>query len=442
MAIPVQMPQPGNTVEECILVNWTRRQGDQVSAGEILAEIETDKANFEIESPATGTLLEMFFEAGALVPVLTNIAVIGEPGEPVEGFRPKPGPTAAAVPPASPAGVVRQDMGAGEPRGSSVAPGPAPGSPPPPPAPVLSPRARRFAARHGLRPEPAAGSGPGGRVLEADLRDLYERSPRVSSLARAMLEEGYRIRGEGSGLNRMVRAADLTPPPVRMSGIRVTIARRMRESLATTAQYTMHASAAADGLLGVRARLKARGGAAADININDLVMYCTARTLQEFPDLNAELIEGEIYRHGAIHLAFACDTARGLVVPVVQHCETLTLEDLSARIHLLTEQAVAGSLSPDDMTGGTFTVSNLGSLGIEAFTPIVNPPQVAILGVDAIQLKPVRRNGAVEFADFIGFSLTCDHQAVDGAPGARFLRRLRENVENVAALAGLGEKDD
>ncbi|HJT87031.1 MAG TPA: 2-oxo acid dehydrogenase subunit E2, partial [Bryobacteraceae bacterium] len=143
---------------------------------------------------------------------------------------------------------------------------------------------------------------------------------------------------------------------------------------------------------------------------------------------------GAIQRRAAIHIGFAADTPRGLMVPVLRDAHTLSLGELAAKTKELAAQAVAGTIRADDLSGATFTISNLGGLGIESFTPILNPPQVAILGVDAIQLKPVRRDGRVEFIDAIGLSLTCDHQVIDGAPGARFLKILREKIENVEAL--------
>jgi pyruvate dehydrogenase E2 component (dihydrolipoamide acetyltransferase) len=247
------------------------------------------------------------------------------------------------------------------------------------------------------------------------------------------MEEGAEARGEGSGPGGMILSEDLGPAPVRMTGIREKIARRMRESLASTAQYTLNASAGAAGLLALRARIKATPGAPA-INIGDMVVFCAVRALLEFPDLNAELIEGRIYRHAHVHVGFACDTPRGLMVPVVRDADKLSAADLAARMKALTAAAVQGNIALDDLAGATFTVSNLGGLGIESFTPLLNPPQVAILGVDAIAVKPVRRDGGIEFLDFIGLSLTCDHQAVDGAPGARFLQVLKRNIENVETL--------
>jgi pyruvate dehydrogenase E2 component (dihydrolipoamide acetyltransferase) len=206
----------------------------------------------------------------------------------------------------------------------------------------------------------------------------------------------------------------------------------MRESLASTAQYTLHASADAIGLLAARAHFKR--ASLGDININDLVAFCTIEALLEVPSLNAEFADGRVRQHSQVNLGFACDTPRGLLVPVVKEAESLYLDELAARMKELAAQAVAGSISPDDLAGASFTISNLGGLGIEAFTPLLNPPQVAILGVGAIRIKPVRRNGQIEFPDSIGLSLTCDHQVIDGAPGARFLKVLAEKIANVESL--------
>jgi pyruvate dehydrogenase E2 component (dihydrolipoamide acetyltransferase) len=378
MATPVEMPKLGNTVEECILVQWKKVKGDKVSSGEVIAEIETDKATFEVTAPVDGTFLEAFFDEGALVPVFTNICVIGSPGE-------DPGPFRAAQP-------VSKIPEA--PRSAPVAVAPAQASP----ETFLSPRARRFAEQHRFYPPAVSGSGPGGRVLEQDLRNLYHAS-----------------------------------------SIRDKIARRMRESMATTAQYTMHTSADATGLLALRRRIKAAGQTreGPDVNINEMVMFATVKALLRMPELNAEMIDGKIYRRQEIHLGFACDTERGLLVPVVSHCEKLSLEQLSVQVKELTARALDGTIGPDALTGATFTVSNLGNLGIQSFTPILNPPQVAILGVDSIELKPVRRGERVEFVEHLGLSLTCDHQAIDGAPGARFLQILREQIESMESIADL-----
>ena len=420
MAIPVEVPKLGNTVEECLIAKWRKHKGDSVSAGEVVAEIETDKATFEVAAPADGTVLETFFDEGALVPVFTNLFVIGDAGESADAFRPQGAAAPAAV-------------------ATEAPPTPTPDAPkvaqavPPALSASLSPRARRFAEEHDFHPAAVRGSGPAGRILEEDLRKQYYESPRVSSLAKKRLHEGMEVGGDGSGTAGMVLSGDLVPPATRISGIREKIARRMRESLTNTAQYTLHTSANAGGLLLIRAKIKASTGVP-DININDLVTFCTVQALLEVPDVNAEFIDGKIYKHREVHIGFACDTPRGLMVPVIRDAHKLTAGELSVKMKELTAKAVQGTISVDDLSGATFTVSNLGGLGIESFTPLLNPPQVAILGVDAIQLKPVRREGRIEFIDAIGLSITLDHQVIDGAPGARFLKVVKEKIENVEKL--------
>jgi pyruvate dehydrogenase E2 component (dihydrolipoamide acetyltransferase) len=418
--IPVEVPKLGNTVEECLIAKWRKHTGEPVSAGEVVAEIETDKATFEVTAPVDGIVLETFFDEGALVPVFTNLFVIGEAGESADAFRPQPAAAATEAPPTPTPDAPKAERQVARPVPAALS-----GS--------FSPRARRFAEEHDFHPAAITGSGPAGRVLEEDLRKQYYSSPRVSSLAKKRMQEGMEAGGEGSGPAGMVLSSDLVAPATRISGIREKIARRMRESLASTAQYTLHTSADAGGLLLVRAKVKASTGVP-DININDLVTFCTIQALLEIPDLNAEFIDGRIFRHREIHIGFACDTPRGLLVPVVRDAHKLTAGELSLRMKELAEQAVQGTISVDDLSGATFTVSNMGGLGIESFTPLLNPPQVAILGVDAIQVKPVRREGRIEFIDAVGLSLTLDHQVIDGAPGARFLKVVKEKIENVESL--------
>ena len=253
MAVPVEVPKLGNTVEACLIAKWRKHKGEAVSAGEVVAEIETDKATFEVTAPANGTLLETFFEEGTLVPVFTNLFVIGEPGEDAEMFRP---------PSAAPAALEAANASPAAPAAAAPDRPPAPPAPAAPPA-ALSPRARRFAEEHGWTGMPMPhGSGPGGRVLEEDLRKQHYSSPRVSSAARMRLREGAEIHGSGSGVAGMILSSDVGAPAARISGIREKIARRMRESLAATAQYTLHASADAGGLLLVRAKVKASTGRA------------------------------------------------------------------------------------------------------------------------------------------------------------------------------------
>ena len=426
MAVAVEIPKLGNTVEECLISEWLKEEGQTVIAGEPVVVIETDKTSFEVEAPVDGTVLARFFGKGALVPVFTNLFVIGNPGESVDAFRPQgegASPASEAALPSAPA-----PQAGGQPAARAAACAPAATS-----SSRLSPRARRFAEEHNFHPAAVIGSGAGGRVLEADLRALYHNSPRVSDAANQRMQGGLVAPREGSGIGGMVLASDLGSAETRISGVREKIARRLRESLAGTAQYTLHSSADARGLLMLRARIKA-ATSAPEININDLMTFCTVQALLEAPHLNVLFVDGTIRQGRGVHIGFACDTPRGLLVPVVHDAQTLTAAALAGRIKELSSQAVAGTISADDLSGGTFTISNLGGLGIESFTPVLNPPQVAILGVNAIQLKAVRKGGMVEFIDSIGLSLTLDHQVIDGAPGARFLKVLREKIENVEQI--------
>lgn len=462
MATPVEMPKLGNTVEQCLLVAWHKRKGDAVCAGDILAEMETDKATFDLTAPSDGTVLEVFFDDGAMVPVFTNVCVIGEVGEAIEEYRPKtpvpsatagtasisssgnapaapaqPGTAGVAVSPAPDGGA---DLAMSTPRSNGAWFTTQPATPPENiavPVGRMSPRARRFADEHGFQPSRLPGSGPDGRILERDVRAQLASTQPVSRAARSLMDSGYEIRGAGTGVGGMIRTSDLVPPPVRFTGMRERIARRMGESLASIAQYTLHASADATGLLALRREIKASPGTP-DITINDLVAFCAIQAVLEVPAVNAELIEGRLYQRAHVNLGFACDTARGLVVPVVHRSEELSVAELSGRMSALATQAVEGTLGADDMVDATFTLSNLGGLGVESFTPVINPPQVAILGVDAITLRPVRKSdGGIDFVDVIGLSATFDHQVIDGAPGARFLNVVKEKIASVRSLCSI-----
>jgi pyruvate dehydrogenase E2 component (dihydrolipoamide acetyltransferase) len=435
MATTVEVPKLGNTVEDCLIAAWRKHKGDTVAAGDVIAEIETDKTNFDLTAPVDGVLLETFFEEGALVPVFTVICAIGAAGEKVDAV---PAPSGGAA-----GGNGEVDAGPGDsalPSAEAVSGNgatfvAASGRP------RLSPRARRFAREHDIDPYSVEGTGPHGRALEDDLRRALHTGPRPAPAPAGPGERQLAATGTGPVRPNVqasatgqasAQVAAVGGAPV--SSVRQRIAKRLRESLTSTAQYTLNSSANARGLLVVRKKMKA-SAATADININDLMVFCTVRALLEAPGINATFVDGALYRHTAVHIGFACDTDRGLVVPVVHDSQDLSLLGLARRLKELAAQAVAGSIGVDDLNGGTFTISNLGSLGVESFTPVLNPPQVAILGVNAIGLKPVRKpDGNIEFIDSIGLSLTLDHQVVDGAPGARFLRALRDKIEDAEAL--------
>ena len=282
----------------------------------------------------------------------------------------------------------------------------------------LSPAAREKAASLGSAAVPEAGTGIGGRVRADDVGQ-----GRRTAAARASSGAASAAR----------RAATGTFTDVPVKGVRKLIADRMLASLATTAQLTMTAAAPARQLLDLRRMFKESPAelALAGVTINDLVHLAVVRTLLSFPELNATFDGTTIRRYDDVHLGFATDTPRGLVVPVIRNAHALTLRQLAAEAARLAKGCREGGVMPDELAGGTFTVTNLGALGIESFTPVLNVPQVAILGVCAIRPEPVQNGDEIVFQPRIGLSLTINHQVVDGAPGARFLQALG------AALAGL-----
>lgn len=434
----IVMPKLGNSVESAIILTWHVDVGDAVRAGQALCEIETDKATLEVESDVAGILLARFFEAGAEVPVLREIAIVGSEGEPFE--LPTQAAAAHAAPP--PQASTSNKRASADPPKERLR---------------ISPRARNLAQRKSIDTGGIAGTGPAGRVIERDIRAALDQQPKVSPLAQAMLASGdYQIDNELTdvktderGKAKRLTKSDLKPvapdassdafdevKTIALTGARRTIARRMLESLQSSAQLTLNASAEATALRELRARFKASDEALflRGVTINDLLMFAVARTLPAFPELNALYENDSIRQYKRVHLGMAVHTPRALLVPVIRAADSLSLRALSAEAKRLARACKSGKIKPDDMTGGSFTVTNLGSLGIESFTPILNPPQVGILGVGSVQLKPVERDGAVVFPPHIGLSLTVNHQAVDGAPAARFLAQLRENIAHIDLL--------
>lgn len=443
MASAVLLPKLGNSVESSLILAWHKAVGDPVAQGELLAEIETDKATLEIESPADGLLLARFYEVGAEVEVMAPIGAIGAPGEDVEALRPPaaPAPAAPAMTPPTP-----QVPPATKPTGTLVRGRPA-----------SSPRARKLATARGIALTALNGSGPGGRILERDVQAALAGQPRLTPVAQAMLREGgYSLPTRGSGPRGRIRRRDLIPATaaaeadvqrVPLRGARRVTARRMLESLQSTAQLTLHAHADARALLALRQRLKAGeiSPALRAVTINDLLHYAVAQTLAAHPELNAQLAEDQILRFRVVHLGFAVDTPRGLYVPVIREADRLGLQQLADEARRLVRACRDGAVQPQELEGATFTVSNLGSYGVESFTPVLNPPQAGILGVGAIHLKAVQENGVVAFLPHIGLSLTIDHQVLDGAPAARFLQDLARHltrIEGAISPADHSEADE
>ena len=441
MVEAVVMPKPGNSVESCILVSWKKQVGEQVDAGDTLCEIETDKAVMELDSAFSGSMLAQFFEEGAEIPVFTNIAAIGQPGDSVEALRPSDEAQKVASEPQATTGLAPQQSAketttpAHSERGQFA----------------ISPRAGKLADLHNVNVTGLVASGPQGRIIERDVQAAVERQPTMTPLAQRMIAEaGFEAPIQGTGPRGRILAADLTAgapaasarqefpdfEAVPVQGVRRVIAKRMLESLQSTAQLTLNRSADAHALLAYRERLKASDETLGlrQVTINDLILFTVSRTLKRHAQLNALFTDDVIYHHNNVNLSFAVDSSRGLMAPVLHGTDRLSLRQIARESKRLATACQDGTIAPDELKNGTFTVTNLGSLDVESFTPILNPPQVAILGVGSINLKPVETDGEVTFRKQINLSLTINHQVVDGAPAARYLQALARGLAEVDLL--------
>ncbi len=398
----VIMPKAGITVESCIIGEWLKAVGDDVKVGDILFTYETDKASFECESTAEGKLLAIFFEDGEEVPCLENVCAVGPEGEPTDCLKPGAAPAtveaapveAAAEAAVEAAPVVEAKAGA-----------------------PVSPRAAKLAKAYGIDASAVAGSGPNGRVVEKDIEKAIASGVAApKAAAAAVVENEYE--------------------DVKFSGIRRAISKSMTTSLHTMAQLTHNNSFDATAILNYRKALKAAGGEYAGITIGDIILYAVSRTLLNHPDLNANMLDDNSIRHFKhVNLGVAVDTPRGLMVPTIFAADTMSLLEISKAVKELAAECRDGAISPDKLSGGSFTVSNLGNLGVESFTPVINPPQTGILGVCGT-IDRVRKaaDGSIELYPAMGLSLTYDHRAVDGTPAAKFQKELCANLENFVTL--------
>ena len=442
MATIVVMPQLGNSVESCIIVEWMIAEGDSVAVDQTLASIETDKSTMEVPSTAEGTVLKILWEEGDEVPVKDPLIIVGEPGEDISGLVPggddapvEDAPEKATAVPEQAAPACASERATG----------------------AVSPRARALAASAGLDTATITeGSGPHGRVIERDVAAAIAAGPVLTSAARAAGASAPAGTGIGGRVSvadagRVAQAAEASAPAAALAapagadfpgastsaplkGVRKVVAKRMMESLTSTAQLTLNTTANAAGILALRKKVKNADEALGlnKITLNDLVCFAVSRTLPKYPVFNAHLQDGVLTQFEQVHLGFACDTPRGLLVPVIRSAQALGLKAFSDEAKRLAGGAIDGTIAPDFLSGGTFTVSNIGSFGIETFTPVINLPQTAILGVGAITPRPaVAADGTIGVEQRLNLSLTIDHQVIDGADGARFLADLVAAIENI-----------
>ncbi|MDD2533275.1 MAG: dihydrolipoamide acetyltransferase family protein [Eubacteriales bacterium] len=470
MATPVIMPRQGQSVESCLIGKWHKQVGDTVAVGDILFTYETDKATFDEMAKEAGKLLAIFFAEGDDVPCLLNVCVIGQDGESTAAFDPNPSSpdasasmstAAIATATATPASPANPTIATAAPATATAMPAVGGALPD-----KISPRARVLAEKSGADLRQAQASGPYGRVLTRDVEDLIA----AGKMATGAVGTAYALDVPGTGIGGRVSVADLQQAaasdtsaasarstavaPAAMvftdetrtekhSNIRKVIARSMHASIAQMAQLTLNTSFDATDMLALRAKLKksADKGLSADQGfelvtsvptINDLILYAVSRVLERHPACNAHYDDEKMTYFQRVHLGVAVDTPRGLMVPTIFAADQMDLATLGRSIKAASAACQTGTINPDQLKGGTFTVTNLGSLGIESFTPVINPPQTCILGVNTIVTRVRDMGGEAKPYAAIPLSLTFDHRALDGAPAARFLQDLVKALENIS----------
>ncbi len=400
MATRIVMEALSPTMEEGRLVEWKKQEGEKVDLGDVLAEVETDKAVMELVARAAGTLLKQLVPAGATVPVSQPVGWIGSPGESVEGGqadRRTGGPTSLAPPtPPTPPTSLTSLTPPTSPTGRVKA----------------SPLARRMAAEQGVDLSTVSGSGPEGRIIKRDLRAGAER--RTPEAAPASQAGGFE--------------------DVPLTQIRKTIAKRLSQSIGPIPTFYLTSEVDMERATEAREALNATAGDQGKISFNDIVLKAVATALRQHPACNAWWQDDHIRIWHEVHLGMAVAVPDGLITPVIRNAERRSLREIAAETRDLASRARERKLTPEEYTGSTFSVSNLGMFDIEHFTAVINPPEAGILAVGSIAPVPAVVDGEVTVRRRMRMTLSCDHRVIDGATGARFLQSLKLMLENPLAL--------
>ena len=433
MAQAVIMPRQGQSVENCIITAWHKKVGDAVAEGETLFSYETDKSAFDEPSPASGTVLAVLFAEGDVVECLKTVCVIGAEGEDISSLVADAAPADEAKAEA-PAKAAKAEAAVAEAPKAEVAATEAASDGD---RVFISPRAKNLALTTGADLSAAEATGPHGRIIERDVNKVLDAGLRAGTAAVEAFLRGESVAAASvaeaavAAAASAASAAEYTDAP--LSNVRRAISKAMHASLSEMAQLTLNSSFDCTAINAWRARMKERGEAIglAKITVNDMILFAVSRVLMDHPEVNAAMIGDSIRTYAHANVGVAVDTDRGLLVPTLFAAEKMSLAELSAAAKAAGAKAREGKLTPDEMSGGSFTVSNLGTLGVESFTPVINPPQVAILGVCATTNR-LRDDGSVYPA--MGLSLTFDHRALDGAPAARFLKDVVFAMENFGLI--------
>ena len=449
MATKIVMEALSPTMEEGRLVAWRKQEGDAVHAGDTLAEVETDKAVMELVARSDGVLRRIVLGEGTTVPVGALVGVIGAADEDISAIAGPPAGAASATSPTAPGGGTRAapaveiaapGVGTGRAEGTTAA-GATPGRV------FASPLARRMATERGLDLRRVAGTGPGGRVVKRDVEaagaGAKAGEPLPQASAGAVRAERAVRPGEPpesairAGAPTASAAAPMAPPggytDVPLTQIRKTIAKRLVQSLGPVPHFFLTRELDMERAAEARSHLKALGEQYA-VSFNDLVVKAAALALRRHPAVNASFLDDRIRFHGDVHVGMAVAVEDGLITPVIRHADRKGLAEIAAESRALAEKARARRLLPEDYTGATFSVSNLGMLDIDAFTAVINPPEAAILAVGRVAERPAVVDGAVTVRRLMSVTLSCDHRVVDGATGARFLQTLALLLENPLAM--------
>jgi pyruvate dehydrogenase E2 component (dihydrolipoamide acetyltransferase) len=478
MVRPITMPKLGQSEEVGTLVRWRKKVGDPVAKGDILFEIETDKALLEVESFFEGTLVKTVVQEGTTVPINTTVGFVGDPGEAIpeamaptaqerkpeppsvsrEAPRPQAPSLARGMPeprferPLAPAElrVVERVVPAQETRTSRFDSAHGPerqpkgslGSAAVTPSPEvfrISPRAAKLARESAINPAPVVGTGPYGRIVERDVKNYLESKGyyqlRISPAAKQLAaQENVDILSLGRPnppgritLASIERAISEKPKP--MSRMRQVIAARLTESFTTTPHFFVTVAVDMTDLVNFRSELKAQR---ASYTVTDFIAKAVALSLVEFPIVNSTTDGKNIRWHSKVHLGLAVNLEQGLVVPVIRDADELSLGELHDCAAELVAKARAGKLTPDEMGGSTFTISNMGMLDIENFTAIINPGESAILAVSSTLKQPVVKGGQIVVRDIMKMTLSCDHRIIDGATAARFANAIKQKLEEIS----------
>jgi pyruvate dehydrogenase E2 component (dihydrolipoamide acetyltransferase) len=442
MAHPILMPKPGQMTEECVLVAWHKREGEKVSKGDVLFEIETDKSNMDVEAFEEGVLLKRVVEEGQTVPVNAVCAYVGEPGEAIPAVE---ATATVAATPAAPAAATAGLTAASSTTAPLAAPTPSSAT-----AAAMaggadgrlriSPRASRLAADSGIDPRTIPGTGPEGRITERDVRAAMEAAaalvaaptpaaPTPATPAPAVPRAAVSPIAAPAGYDWTGEEA--APQP--LTRMRRVIGERLTFSATTVPQFTVTIAVDVTRLINLRTELKAAG---TPLTITDFIMSAAAQTLAEFTPVNSRTDGASVWTRRRVHLGLAVSVPDGLVVPVIRDADRRSLLEIHTRAAELAEAARNGALRPDDMTGGTFTISNLGMFGVDEFNAIINPGESAILAVSSIVPTPIVVGDGIGIRQMMKLTLTSDHRLVDGELAARFLNALRRRLQDAEAFRG------